>query len=83
MHSFDDDDLRAYAGRDWEAPARLARRERARLPIEQKLRLAEDLWKAAREARPGWPDEATRRADLAAHRRLRALLDRASDVGRR
>ena len=74
-------ELRSYAGRDWEAPERLARRHRAGLPVEQKVRLAIDLYEAARAARPEWPSEAIRRADLATHLRVRALLDRADDVG--
>lgn len=83
MPLFDDADLREYAGRDWEAPARLARAARARLPVDHKLRLAAELREAARSVRPGWPDEKDREADLAGHRRLRALLERAADVGRR
>ena len=80
---FDAEELRSYARRDWGAPERLARAHRAKQPIEQKVRLAMDLYEAARNTNPGWPTEADRRADLAAHRRLRALLDRAPHVGRR
>nr|MBA2319878.1 hypothetical protein [Deltaproteobacteria bacterium] len=76
-------DLRAYAARDWGAPERLARAHRARQPVEQKVAIAVALYEAARATLPGWPDEATRRADLAAHVRLRALLDRAAHVGAR
>lgn len=80
---FDVEELRSYARRDWGAPERLARLHRVNLPIEQKVLLAIDLYEAARNTNPGWPSEADRRADLAAHRRLRALLDRAAHVGRR
>ena len=80
---FDAEELRSYAGRDWGAPERLARAHRAKQPIEQKVRLAIELYEAARATRAGWPSEADRRADFAAHRRLRALLDRAAHVGRR
>ena len=76
-------ELREYAGRDWGAPARLARRQRATLPVEQKIRLAIELYEATRATRPDWPDDATRRADLASHLRVRALLDRAAHVGAR
>ena len=76
-------ELRSYAGRDWGAPERLARKHRANLPVEQKVRLAIDLYEAARATRPAWPSEANRRADLATHLRVRALLDRATDVGGR
>ena len=79
----DETELRAYARRDWEAPARLARRERVRLPVERKVQLAVQLYEAARATRPDWPDEETRRSDFANHRRVRALLDRAAHVGRR
>ena len=76
-------DLRGYAARDWGAAEQLARRHRATLPVDRKVRLAIDLYEAARATRSGWPDEATRRDDLAAHRRVRALLDRAAHVGAR
>ncbi|MCP4871139.1 MAG: hypothetical protein GY898_20720 [Proteobacteria bacterium] len=79
----DPEDLCSYARRDWGAPERLARKERAVLPIDAKVRLGIELYRAARATRPGWPDEATRRADFEAHLRLRALLDRAAHVGRR
>lgn len=74
-------ELRDYAGRDWGAPQRLARQERARQPIDRKVAIAVALYEAARAARPGWPDEATRRADLDVHLRVRALLDKAAGVG--
>ena len=73
-------ELRGYANRDWGAPERLARRRRATLPIERKVRLAVALYEAARATRPEWPDETMRRADLASHLRVRALLDRAAHV---
>ncbi len=76
-------DLVAYARRDWAAPERLARAARARQPIEQKVRLSIELYEAARATNPGWPDEATRRADFEHHVRLKELMDAASDVGAR
>ena len=76
-------ELREYARRDWGAPARLARRQRATLPVSQRIALAIDLYEATRATRPDWPDDATRRADLATHLRVRALLDRAAHVGAR
>jgi hypothetical protein len=75
--------LRAYAARDWQAPERLARAGRARQPIADKVAIAIALYEAAKRTNPTWPDEATREADLAAHQRLRALLDRAAHVGAR
>lgn len=79
----DPDELRAYAARDWSAPERLARRERSQRPVNEKVALAIELYEAARATRPGWPDEATRRADLAHHLRMCELLRRAGDVGPR
>jgi len=81
MDRIDPDELRAYAARDWGAAERLAREERARRPVDEKVRLAIELYEATKATRPDWPDEATRRADLESHRRVRALLDRASHVG--
>ncbi len=81
MSRLDPEDLRRYARRDWGAPERLARRQRALQPVEVKVRLAIELYEAARATRPGWPDTATRLADFEAHCRLRALLDRAAHVG--
>jgi hypothetical protein len=79
----DASELRAYAARDWAAPERLARAERAAQSVEQKVRIAIELYEAACATRPDWPDEATRRADFADHLRLKALLDRAAHVGAR
>jgi len=79
----DHDELRSYAGRDWGLLERLARKQRTKLPVAQKVRLAIQLYEAARATRPEWPDEAVRRADLINHQRVRALLDRAAHVGRR
>ena len=83
MPPLDVTDLRDYAGRDWGMPERLARSRRVKLPVAQRVRLAIDLYEAARATRPEWPSEALRRADLATHQRVRALLDRAAHVGRR
>jgi len=74
-------ELREYAGRDWDAPQRLARRVRAKQSLARKIRLAVELYEAARAVRPDWPDEDTRRADLQSHLRVRALLDKAAHVG--
>ena len=81
--SLDLQELRDYARRDWQAPERLARRHRALQSIETKVRIGIELYEATKLTRPDWPDEATRRADLRAHLRLRALLDRAAHVGAR
>ena len=79
----DHDELRSYASRDWGLPERLARKQRTKLPVAQKISLAIDLYEAVRVTRPEWPSDSIRRADLATHQRVRALLERASHVGRR
>lgn len=83
MPRLDPDALRAWAARDWGAPERLSREARARAPVEEKVRVAIALYEAARATCPGWPDETIRRDDLAHHQRVKALLARAADVGRR
>ncbi|HHH27540.1 MAG TPA: hypothetical protein ENK57_04205 [Polyangiaceae bacterium] len=83
MPRLDARDLRRYAQRDWGAPERLARRERARLPVDERVRLGIALYEATKATNPGWPDEATRRADLDAHMRVKRLLHEAADVGAR
>jgi hypothetical protein len=77
------DDLRRYVQRDWGAIERLARRERAAMPIAEKVRIAIELYEGVRATNPDWPDADTRRRDLETHRRVRALLDRAPHVGTR
>lgn len=76
-------DLREYAGRDWGLPEGLARRRRAARPVAEKVRIAIGLYEAMCATRPDWPTEAVRRADLATHLRVRALLDAAAHVHRR
>lgn len=73
--------LRRYAQRDGGAPERLARRQRAQLSVAERVRLAIEIYEAAKATKPGWPDEATRRADLDAHVRLKRLLHEAAHVG--
>ena len=73
-------DLREYAGRDWGIAEGLARRRRAGLPVAEKVRIAIGLYEAMRATRPDWPTETIRRADLATHQRVRALLDAAAHV---
>lgn len=75
--------LRAFVQRDWNPTRDLDLLARAAQPLETKLRLAEELYAAARATVPGWPSEADRRADLEHHVALRRLLDRAAGVGPR
>lgn len=81
MVKLDPEDLRNYAQRAWDAPARLARQHRARQSVEQKVRLQIALYEATRATRPDWPAEADRRADLSNHMRVRSLLTKAANVG--
>ena len=81
MPRLDPDDLRAYAARDWNAIDAETRRRRARLPVAKKVELAVALYEAARATRPDGSDDDARREDLAAHLRVKTLLDRASHVG--
>ena len=83
MPLLDPADLRAYAGRDWSAPERLARQDCARLSVAERVAIGIALYEAARTTQPDWPDAAARAADLLHHRRMRSLLDRAAHVGAR
>jgi hypothetical protein len=83
MPRLDPDDLRTFARRPWARLERLQRAERAARAVAEKVRLAEVLFIAARELRPGWPDAADRQRDLAHHQHLCSLLRRASHVGAR
>lgn len=76
----DPEELRAYAKRDWAAPARLAARRRVEQSIDIKVRLSIQLYEAARTTRPDWPSEEDRQLDRRTHERVRALLDRAAHV---
>ena len=77
----DPEDLRRYAARDWAAPERLSRVARAAQAVADKVRISVALYEAMQSAVSGWPDEADRRADLASHLRVKALLERARHVG--
>ena len=76
-------DLRAFAGRDWQRVERLTRRARALQSTDAKVRMAIELYEAARNTRPGWPTDADRRSDLEHHLRICRLLRQASNVGAR
>lgn len=81
----DPDDLRAFAGRDFAAIAREKRAHQRRL-FEREgsagtIRLAGGLWAHMKSLDPAWPHPREREADLAAHVRLKALLDRAARAG--
>ncbi len=83
MTRLDPDELRAFANRDWTGFDRVTREARAALSVQEKVRLAIELYESARRTRPDWPSDDDRRADLEAHLRMKALLQRAAHVGRR
>jgi hypothetical protein len=78
--------LRAYAGRDWSA----ALRDKARCWRDFKLehgpaggvRVADELLRQVRLARPDWPSERERREDMEMHLRLIEVFRRVASRGR-
>jgi hypothetical protein len=73
-------DIRAYVERDWDAVRDLkdrywAEAKRALTPDEA-LAVGDQLRQHVRMLRPDWPDAEQRRADLAVHARVSALLRR-------
>jgi hypothetical protein len=78
-----DDDLRAYARRDWAWAARLKQRhwagELAVNPLAT-FEAAQALWVHMRQVHPEWPGETERQGDLAHHVALRRALDAAASV---
>ncbi|MEM1417847.1 MAG: hypothetical protein AAGH15_23310 [Myxococcota bacterium] len=83
MTKLDTAGLRAFVGREWDLLDAKTRSERARRSIAEKTRMAVALYESVQATRPDWPDERTRREDLAHHQRLKALLARAPNVGHR
>ena len=75
-----DDEIRAYAGRDWSLVEQSKRRHWAErkksLSPAEALAVAEALRQHARAIRPGWPSPAERAADLEVHARVSACLRR-------
>ena len=74
----DPDHLREFASRDWGAVDRLSRRSRAAMGLADRVRIAVELYEAARLTRPGWPTKQDRLQDLAAHLAVREKLDRSA-----
>ncbi len=75
--------LRAHVRRDWGATARLDPAWRAAQPVGVKVRIAIDLYEAARLTARGWPTAAGRGADLAHQLAVCAILRPASGAGAR
>jgi hypothetical protein len=80
-------DIRAYVERNWNAVRDLkdrywAEAKRALTPDEA-LAVGDQLRQHVRTLRPDWPDAGQRRADLAVHARVSALLRRVPSPTRR
>ena len=82
---FTDDDIRAWANRDWAAVAALKEKYWAEtdMPLSQRFRIADDLRRVAIALNPGWPTTADREEDLATHVRLREMFTRVAAAGKR
>lgn len=74
------EDLRRFAGRDWERLAAMKQQawlaRKHELGAASSLREAASLYAWARTVRPDWPSAEDRRLDLESHQRLNRLLDR-------
>lgn len=73
-YTFDPARARAMLNRAWNATEARDRVVRGSAPVEAKVRMAIALYEAAKATRPDWPTEADRRADLAHHLEVRAIL---------
>jgi hypothetical protein len=74
-------DLRSYVQRDWALLAELKQAQwlaQRRLGPALAMRIADDLRRQVRAARPDWPSDEERAADLEAHIRVGEILRRAS-----
>jgi len=80
-------DLIDFAQRDWSAIADAKadhwRERKRRFGAAEAFRLADDLREHVARARPDWPDEAERSADLASHVAVGESLRRVRDTGTR
>jgi hypothetical protein len=75
-----DDDLKAYAGREWaqveESKRRYWAKRKTILSPAEALEVAEGLRRHVRAMRPDWPSPAERATDLEVHARVSASLRR-------
>lgn len=76
------EDLRAFAGRDWtsiaESKARFWIEAKRKMHGAEALSIGEILRRHALAARPDWPSSSERAEDLATHARVSAALARVS-----
>jgi hypothetical protein len=86
MTARDADFLRALLGLDWAARAHAKEDAWRTLKREHgpagSLRVADDLYRQATVARPGWPSARDREEDLAVHLRVAEIIRRVPARGR-
>ena len=72
------EDIIAFAQRDWDAIAEHKRRYWAEsaMTADERLRIADELRRYARELHPDWPTREQREEDLATHVRVGEALRR-------
>jgi hypothetical protein len=86
MTARDADSIRAFLGLDW--AARASTKEDAWRSFKREhgpagsLRIADDLYRQAKVARPGWPTAQDREEDLATHLRVEEIIRRVPPRGR-
>lgn len=78
------EDIIAFAQRDWEAIAERKRRYWAEnaMTADERLHIADELRRHARELHPDWPTPEQREEDLATHVRVGEALRRVRRSGR-
>ena len=78
-----DDDLRAYAARQWSIAQASEldhwAHELAANPLAT-FEASQALWVYMRQMNPDWPTDAERREDLAHHVEVKQMIDRAASV---
>ena len=80
------EDIVAFARRDWQAIAALKRRrwaeQKSRMTPTEALQLGDELRHHVSSFQAGWPSEEDRRADLAVHVRVSESLRRVEPPNR-
>ena len=80
-----DEEIRAWANRDWAAVAALKDKYWAECdpPLLDRFRIADDLRRVAIALNPGWPTESDREEDLATHVCVGEMLRNVAPASRR
>ena len=78
------EDIIAFAQRDWDVIAEHKRHYWAEnaMTVDERPRIADELWRYARELHPEWPTPEQREEDLATHVRVGEALRRVRRPGR-